>query len=334
MNLFHTQLLSLGLLAATAVNAQPVLTYATNAPLPGQSFTRNFSSWVASGEAGANVTWDFTNLGIDSTETVQLVDPASTPFAAQFAGATVAETSGDGYEYFTATANGVQRAGEAFDGQPVIYTDLGQYLSFPCTMGSTWTDEAAATYTAEGFTVNRSTTITGEADAYGTLLLPGGITAEVLRVHWQSSQLDDAGVFSFSINVDSYLYYAVGTSYPLLQIVTSTVDFMGSAETFQFAQWMGDLTTAVPAARELADQPVLQPNPAQGTTQLLLPEAFRKEAFITLSDATGRTVKQYFLMDDGDGRSFIDLAGMTTGQYFVTLENEKGQRTTVRLNVL
>ncbi|HRP00946.1 MAG TPA: T9SS type A sorting domain-containing protein, partial [Flavobacteriales bacterium] len=141
-------------------------------------------------------------------------------------------------------------------------------------------------------------------------------------------------VFSFSINVDSYRYYAVGTSYPLLQTVTSTVDFMGSAETFQFAQWMGDLTTAVPAARELADQPVLQPNPAQGTTQLLLPEAFRKEVFITLSDATGRTVKQYFLMDDGDGRSFIDLAGMTTGQYFVTVENEKGQRTTVRLNVL
>jgi hypothetical protein len=82
------------------------------------------------------------------------------------------------------------------------------------------------------------------------------------------------------------------------------------------------------------DEPVLMPNPAQGTTQLLLPEAFRKEAFITLSDATGRMVKQYFLMDDGDGRSFLDLAGMTTGQYFVTVENDKGQRTTVRLNVL
>lgn len=331
---FHTHVLSLGLLAATAVNAQPVLTYATNAPLPGRSFTRNFGPWLAPGAPGANVTWDFTSLGIDSTETVQLVSPASTPFAAQFAGATVAETNGEGYQYFTATPNGVQRAGEAFDGQPVPYTDLGLYLPFPCTMGTTWTDDEAATYTAEGFTVNRSTTITGEADAYGTLLLPGGITAEVLRVHWQSSLLDDAGVFSYAIDVDSYLYYAVGTSYPLLQTVTSTVDFMGNEETFHFVQWMGDLTTTVPFAREQAEQLMLMPNPAQGTTQLLLPEAFRKEVYITLTDATGRLVKQYFLMDDGDGRSFIDLADMTTGQYFVTVENEQGQRTTVRLNVL
>lgn len=82
------------------------------------------------------------------------------------------------------------------------------------------------------------------------------------------------------------------------------------------------------------EEPVLMPNPAQGTTQLLLPEAFRKEAFITLTDATGRRVKQYFLMDDGDGLSFLDLAGMTTGQYFVTVENDKGQRATARLNVL
>lgn len=334
MNPFHTHMLSLGLLAATAVNAQPVLPCATNAPLPGQSFTRNFSPWVAPGASGTNVTWDFTTLGIDSTETVQLVDPASTPFAAQFAAATVAETNGEGYQYFTATPTGVQRAGDAFDGQPVPYTDLGQYLPFPCTMGTTWTDDEAATYTTEGFTVNRSTTITGEVDAYGTLLLPGGITAEVLRVHWQSSLLDDAGVFSYTIDVDSYLYYAVGTSYPLLQTVTSTVDFMGSGETFQFAQWMGDLTTAIPSAPEQAEQPVLMPNPAQGSTQLLLPEDFRKEVFITLTDATGRLVKQYFLMDDGDGRSFIDLADMTTGQYFVTVENEKGQRTTVRLNVI
>jgi hypothetical protein len=76
------------------------------------------------------------------------------------------------------------------------------------------------------------------------------------------------------------------------------------------------------------------PNPAQGSTQLLLPKAFRQDVHVTLSDATGRAVKQYFLMDDGDGRSSLDLAGMTTGQYFVTLENDKGQRTTVRLNVL
>ena len=323
-----------GLFMGSALSAQPVLTHATNAPTPGPSFTRNYSPGADPGASGANVTWDFSELAIDSTETVQLVIPASTPFGNQFDAATVAEVNNSGALYFASSASGVQRVGEAFDGTPLAYTDLGLYLPFPCAFGTTWTDEEAANYVVEGMTVERTTAITGEADGHGTLLLPGGVSAEVLRVHWQSSTLEDAGVFSFTIVVDSYLYYAVGTSYPLVQTVSSTVDFMGSAETFEFVQWMGDLATTVSTEQGPTDRAVLMPNPALGSTQVQLPEGFMRDVYITLSDATGRVVRQYFLMDDGDGRTNMDLAGLTTGQYFVILENERGQRTTSRLNVL
>ncbi|MBK9514157.1 MAG: T9SS type A sorting domain-containing protein [Flavobacteriales bacterium] len=324
-----------GLFMGSALSAQPVLTHATNAPTPGPSFTRNYSPGADPGASGANVTWDFSALAIDSTETVQLVVPASTPFGNQFDAATVAEVNNSGALYFASSASGVQRVGEAFDGTPLAYTDLGLYLPFPCAFGTNWTDEEAANYVVEGMTVERTTAITGEADGHGTLLLPGGVSAEVLRVHWQSSTLEDAGVFSFTIVVDSYLYYAVSTSYPLVQTVSSTVDFMGSAGTFEFVQWMEDLTTTVSTEQRSHRSRRADAEPALGSTRRCsFLEGFSRDVHITLSDATGRVVRQYFLMDDGDGRTNMDLAGLTTGQYFVTLENERGQRTTSRLNVL
>lgn len=330
MNQIFT-LLSFGI--ASVSLAQPTLTFNANAPQPGPGHEWRFSTYIAPGQGGSGQVWDFSQLSTDSTAMVSLVDPATTTFGAQFPTATVAEVSDGSTVYFRTDANGVYMLGYEAEGFPVVYSNEGRFMSFPCTHQTTWNDTYAASFQDEDVEVGISGNITAVADGHGTLVLPSGSVANVLRVHWTQEEETQFDLFTFSTDFDSYLYYVPGRSYPLVQTVTATTSVFGNSVVTQFTQWVNDLTTGVSDTNEDAAVLGLFPVPTSGTLNVNLPVHFSGTPLVTITDATGRTVRGAGLLRTHGTTGSMDVSALPAGVYQFIATDELGQRATARFIV-
>lgn len=325
-------LLASALLASTML-AQPVLTHALNAPLPGATYTMHYGAYVSPGGAGAGQTWNLSGLSADSTATLQLVAPTSTPFNTSFPNATVAETGGAGVMFFRTTPNGVYFAGSASEGIVIPYTEQGRYLTFPCTFGTQWTDTESAAFTADGFSVERTGTITGHADGSGTLVLPDGQVTNVLRVHWHEEAVDTTAGFAMHSVHDSHLYYVPGIAYPLAQLVHRELSFLGTTQVTEYAQWVGDLSTDITDDGETEGGLRLFPVPAHDRLIITSAHGHLEPGSITVLDMAGRQVGVQQVRCLQDGRSEIALNDLRPGTYLLQLTNAAGHRSSTRFVV-
>src|SRR4051812_5433102 len=95
---------------ATFLSAQVTLTYATHGIVAGDVYTIFYANGPTSnpGSSGTNQTWNFSNLNIDtnSAQTTIYVNPATTPYAANFPTANLAGKQGvDNYFYYISTSS-------------------------------------------------------------------------------------------------------------------------------------------------------------------------------------------------------------------------------------
>lgn len=310
--------------------AQPTLTFAGNGPTPGTSYEWHFSDHIAPGTAGPGQVWDFSSLTTDSTEVVTLVDPSTTTFGAQFPAATVAEVSDGSTAYFRVGSNGVYLLGYEGDGMAVVYSDEGRFMSFPCSHQTNWTDTYSATFEDEEMEVIMAGSIEGEADAYGTLILPTGTLTNVLRVHWVQEEETTSGMFTFTTVFDNYLYYVPGLSYPVVQTISATSEVLGNTITNEFTQWIADLSTTTPEFSQHGTQLQLHPVPANEVLNYDIPGHFRGTNTITITDASGRTVLETQNTATNGTKGIIETGMLPAGMYQLTVIDAKGQRVTAR----
>ena len=323
---------SLCLFAALA-NAQPVLTFSGNAPVAGTSYTLHYSPYVSPGQAGADQAWNLAALGTDSMDVIQLVLPAATANGPSFPGSTVAETGAAASMYWRAAADGMYFVGSDASDLLIVNSDEGKYLPFPCTYQTTWSDDVIAAFTSDGFDVFRNGTITGTADGYGTLTMPFGNVNDVLRIHWHEETSDSTEFFVFESVYDSYLYYAAGQSYPLVQLVSTSITFMGQTTTTEYAQWVDELNTGATGTSGPEHGMDLFPVPVSGTLNISLPEHFSGSPLLAITDAEGRTVRGGRNASVTGRRGSIDVVDLAAGMYQLTAVDENGQRATRRFIV-
>jgi hypothetical protein len=319
-------MLVLLLAAAASVQAQPVLTFPANAPMPGNSCTLHFSPYVDPGAPGANQSWDLSTLASDSTVLIQHVAPTSTDNGASFPGATVAETGTGANMYFRSASDGIYFVGSDADGLVIFNSDQGKYLPFPCTYQSTWTDQSEAQYSSEDFESHRHTMITGTVDGYGSVAMPSGTATDVLRVHWHEETTDSTDFFTILSVNDSYIFYSASRSYPLAQLITASVSFPGATNTVQYARWVDDITTGIPTVDNSAGKPELYPVPTSGILNFNLPTTMSGRPLITITDGQGRPVRALRPTQLSDRGGHMDLSGLAPGIYHFSAIDEQGQR--------
>lgn len=306
--------------------AQPVLTQAANAPTAGTSYTMHYGAYVAPGAAGANQHWDLSALVSDSTNLIQLVQPSSTPNGTSFPGATVSETGATATMYFRTAPDGMYFVGSDAD-LVIVNSDQAKYLPFPCTYQTAWSDDFASTFEAEDFQVFRSGTLTGMVDGYGSVILPSGTENNVLRIRWHEETIDSTEFFVMHTTYDSYLFYAVGRSYPLAQLVTATASFLGQTTTITYAQWVGGLSTNTPEMPEVSTPEVdLYPVPTSGLLNFTLPASFSGTPLITITNTAGRTVRQLPGAKWNGRGGQVDVGTLAAGIYTLTAIDENGHR--------
>lgn len=325
-------LLSALVLSVTAL-AQPTLTSATNGPVPGTNYTLHYGPFVAPGNAGPNQTWDLSALSTDSTVAITMVQPSTVPGSSSFPGATVAETGNTATMYFRNAADGMYLVGSEAEGLQIPYSDQARYLPFPCTYQTSWADDAESTFTSEGFTVERSGTIEGEGDGYGTLIMPQGTVNNVLRIHWLETTVDHTDFFDITSVYDSYLYYHVGSRYPIVQIVSAEVTVMGNTVTAEYTQWYGDVVTGMEDVAGNVLPMLAWPNPANELVQVVLPQELGRNVFVQFQDVAGRAVHSMRAVAAADGRIELALHDVPAGLYVMSATDESGRKATVRLNV-
>lgn len=304
--------LSAALITLTTLSswAQPVATSANVTDFIGEFYFAEATNFNP-GPAGANQTWDFSNLEftLGGTDTPQTV--ANTPFAAQFPTANNCyKFSGlfppDRYYYQNVTAGKYEILGLAITATTGDnYTPNPRtFAVFPYTFGTVYND----TYRSTADPVE--TSVVATYDAYGTIILPIGTYTNVIR---QKVVKDGT--------VTNYNWFNVQPFYPILQTVLEQ-NSLGIVK-----------NTSVLANENFAATSKfnLFPNPTQGKLTLLPNRNTNCHIVdIELFDYLGKSVltrKAYPIDENG---LTLDLEFLESGMYMLKTTDLDNNASTVQ----
>ncbi len=308
------------LLLLPALQAQPTLTQAGNAPVPGLSFNLNYSPIADPGSAGPDATWDFSTLVVDSTDLVEWVLPSETPNGPLFPTATVAELW-DVISYSEVTATGLYVVGGDEQGAIVTYSDSRQALPFPCTYQTTWADDYEGAYTVFGLPVVRTGNYGGTADGYGTLQLPWGTVPDVLRIHIEAQQEDETDFGTLYLDIDAYQYFIAGSAWPVLEVASATASSIAGTFTNEYTLWWQDLNTGTTAPMANTGQVRFGPNPVAHTLTVAWDAAAPRT--LSIHDASGREVQH---VRANGTQHVLDVSYLPAGLYTLRCTDAEGSR--------
>jgi hypothetical protein len=298
-----------------AVNGQITLTSKTHGFRIGDSHDFILMKNVDEGNAGADVIWDFTGLeasgrnltshmlGNDITEKTKAI-PQSNFVLEEFGNHFIFNVSDDRMEqYGTVACNTV-----------TVYDQPFLKLKFPFEFGN----KLSGRYSGTQESGNLKTPVSGwyyiEADAYGTLLLPGNIEIDnVLRVK-QTRTIDN--INGSEVYELTYRWYADQVRYPVL-VITKYV-YPEQTSLVQTAMY-AHVGTQKKSTAEIAEFEILSdlnvfPNPYEDrlTINYNLNKAARVR--IELYDASGKLFRTVLnSVDQESGLKTMTLEGSETG---------------------
>lgn len=327
-----------------AASAQITLTSANNQPVNGTSFSAHRGAYVAPAAAGAALLFDFSAAAPTSVVAYQWQDPAGLPNGAQFPSAQVALTNGGADTVFsTSTANGMERVGDTQTLAVVLmgleyhfttaYSDAILDLALPITYGNApWTDLFSGTFVVEGNTATRNGSITGVADAWGWLIMPGGAdTVEVLRVKTriaESIPLNLSGVLLPVTHVrNTHAYYPMWGKYPLVSTVSDSLSSMLVNQNYSYTEWLDNSAVGVVEAPAAGVELRVFPNPA--AEEVVVPAEMHTVQELAVYDDQGKPVLKELMA----GPATLDVRQWKAGLYQVVITDLKGRQRTARLVV-
>ncbi len=332
-------LTSFSALLLASVSAQPTLNMANNGPMPvGAPFavssydnaTQNYDS----GSAGMDELYGFwmvpsTGVGTGNHDQF-FVAPSVTPTSASIPGTTVISTDGGSDSTFwKVDATGAEQIGvrSALEGV-VAFTDGAVELKYPCSFGTTWTDNFAASYSISGIAVTRAGTINGIADGYGTIQLPALEIPNVLRVKVRKVANDVSAIASIRRTFDTYYFYQEGVRFPLMMTSLDSVTISGGSPTIVFSmEWLygaGSVGISDVAADQVVFTPY--PNPTNGQLDLRASADVKDLHSVEVLNATGQLVMQVNKRGTASMSSVLDMSALPAGVYQVRVTQVDGRQ--------
>lgn len=296
-----TKLLIVFAAFSTVVIGQPVIPDGTNIPTVGYSAPISAASSSNVGGAGANQTWDFSNLFFLSLGTMNVISPSSSSMSSSFPTANLAYT-------FTGTSSFFKISPTKFEVQAYTITSPGTgndyspnsrtLLKFPFSYQEQFID----TCQIVGGTALQ---LTLTYDGYGTLLMPGGVTyTDVVRIK------EDYG----NGTVD-YEWYTLNPLIILMQYRSSSSNL--------FFTDVDQITTSISEQNNATANVLIYPNPATEKVYVDLKD-FKGVSQFTLCDMLGKKVKECSLTSDNKE---IGLEDVESGVYFYTIQNNQNSST-------
>jgi hypothetical protein len=285
---------------------------------------------ISEGNAGANGTWNFSGISATGTSyTYNVISPSSTPFSGSFPGATiiVSNTSFETYSFYHIDNTSYDYLGSASVNSGVTtitpFTKSETFLVFPVSYNSSFSDNFSYSFQTSGYTFSTAGTISGVADAYGTLLLPQGTFNNVLRVKTiqdYSNTNDIPGSQPGNSQILTYSWYDAGTRYPLLTITYTT----SGTNTTKSVYYYDYLTSANKYKDPKTFEIISYSNPAKDiiTVDFCIPGT--SDVFFSLFDLTGKNIITQTRPNLAKGRYIhkIDTENLLPGIYIIQAKTE------------
>lgn len=329
----HT-LIGLAMVLSLPALAQPTIDLSNNKPVDGQQFpVRTLNAWNDQGPAGVDVDYSFYGL-ITTTNRTYHAHPASyTATSAAIPAANMLTTDGGNDTIFwNYASDGLYQVGARTSLELVSnYSDPILELKYPCTYGTTWNDVTVASFTSPVGAANRTGTISGHADAYGTLGLSQLYEPNILRVKVRRDITDVAAVANYHRITNTYYFFREATPWPILKLRLDSVSFNnGGYSVDKEAQWMGG-PGGVGLDEISADDITFSPYPNPTTGAVDLRATALDLRSVEVLDATGREVLAAGRNHALGANNALDLTGLPAGVYHVRITAADGRRATQRV---
>jgi hypothetical protein len=309
---------------------------------------------VTEGSAGANQTWDLSNLQPRTGDdyTLFYVDPAQTPNGNLFPAANLAtEYSFFGgpisYAYFNQNGADYQYLGASFEADMESLSEPNLLARVPMTFGQTVNSTAAGQMALESFQAAIYGKKTQLYDGYGTLKLPNASYTNAIRLKTLETRTDSVTSFSgglYTLNRDestSYAWYVPGIKSALLEIRYSTIATVTyvpgiplqtsvlpteTTVTYQLnaTSGTGDRVQDVIGLRLLSANPC--ENGQLSVEMKLLDHA--ATAVLVLVNAQGQVVNT---QHGSDGMYHFHMKALPSGIYQLSLITDKGNSTSLAI---
>ena len=170
---------------------------------------------------------------------------------------------------------------------------------------------------------NRGTS--GSVPAVGLLMEAESTTGSLV----QQTYTDASGNYSFSnlalgtyqVHPEALNYYS--TDYTSVSL-TAASSSMRAANFIQHTKshTITPVATEVPVVKSNASSVVTYPNPTNGALNIKWQETATENGAVTISDITGREIyKTTINMTEGTGVNQIDLSGLTSGLYIISVKS-------------
>ena len=233
----------------SSVEAQITLTYKSHAPTEFTSVTKQRGQFMGFGEKGENITWDFSELNCSKAYTGDIVASGLTEKAALFPTANVSVLEGSKVFYHELTNEQFSYNG-LVGSQSVIYFDEPIIkMKYPFAYG----DSFESKFSGHGiYNSSINSNFKGEysfeADAFGTLILPGNlIITNVLRVKQTRHTVEVTACSHTETTNEKYLWYSQHDRSPILAVTQTTVNSTGKKPKSTRATYYNDNPKSVTA---------------------------------------------------------------------------------------
>lgn len=309
--------------------AQPTLTDANCNPVAGENFTVIITPTIAPGSAGANQNWNLSAMSFSATGNVTISTTASTPSSSPFPSSNVSYRDGILHQFFRTSPGGLQYYGDfyysgSFTGTTIVsYTDPVDYLHLPLNFNDTYIDGFQGTKVlTSGIapTQIRNGTATVTADGYGTLTVPTGSFANVMRVHMQSAIRDSIANSSLVavLTQDEYLWYRPGTHYPIAGIIYYDGDMRGF--------YISSYPTGLKENNVGSVAFELYPSPASDHVNIHFPISSTDKTQVSIYNSLGQELKTFAPETMSDDVK-INVSDLPNGIYILQLSSNNNRLT-------
>jgi len=304
-------------------NAQLSLTKAANEPVIGDINNRQQydSTTVVPKATGSGLNWSFMSLTptgtyVSSTYT----NVASTPSAASFPNATLAEDQGGGdYTFYKSTPTTLEFQGIQFPGIALNFSNTGIYATWPVNFGYNATDPFAGSAVTGSITTNFTGNANINGAGTGTVVMPGGLTlTNCLQVVSTIDYTLTQGSLTITAVEKEFNYYHSSNKFPVLAILYKT-EITGTVTTKTFEAKVNTAIVAGLNAHEISNNLTVFPNPANGVINISCDNNSNEAININLTNILGSVVKKESFGAENKIRVTMNVSDLPKGIYFINV---------------
>jgi len=311
-------------------------------------------SAIQIGSAGANQTWDFSNLQQNEVNSIEHIDPNSTSFGFMYPTSNICADNGSQKIYMNKLSTGVEMVG--VDDMPLLNSvtllplpltynmqySTGAILALDQTQENPWINDTLAplisqyqAHTVDSINIQVTFESSYNVDGWGDVIIPMG-TFPALRLYVSSTNTQTGYLYCtdtisgtgsnwypvpqqlqqlFPTETETEYFYQWWSNDPAVKFALVNIDVDEFGNNDGYVQFLTNNSTSIEEREDLEVSIFPVPTTDFVTIELLN----NKQVFVQLVDVSGKVV----LEESFQNTTQLDMSVFAKGSYYLSLKSEE-----------